>query len=289
MDYDMLFSIGELANICGITPKTLRYYDKLGLLKPAYINTTNGYRFYTRWHITRISTIKQLQNIGISLDDIHTFFMQDDETNIVGCLSGLLKYQEKYIAAQLTELEQKQKKIRSLQLQCETLKGKTAYDESIGITIRPIPKRRILYTSYHGTYTPGLFRKCYQELLSDIKAAGYDPGEMELSAPLSIFCISENRNDSGNADIKLGYEMNNRQEVSLPALYIDEGLYACCICRGPYNRLKTELSRTLHETIKDMGYQIFSPQIAYYYIHEVIAEDKNYLTEIQIPVKIMEI
>ena len=59
--------------------------------------------------------------------------MQDDETNIVGCLSGLLKYQEKYIAAQLTELEQKQKKIRSLQLQCETLKGKTAYDESIGI------------------------------------------------------------------------------------------------------------------------------------------------------------
>lgn len=110
MDYDMLFSIGELANICGITPKTLRYYDKLGLLKPAYINTTNGYRFYTRWHITRISTIKQLQNIGISLDDIHTFFMQDDETNIVGCLSGLLKYQEKYIAAQLTELEQKQKK-----------------------------------------------------------------------------------------------------------------------------------------------------------------------------------
>ena len=38
-----------------------------------------------------------------------------------------------------------------------------------------------------------------------------------------------------------------------------------------------------------MGYQIFSPQIAYYYIHEAITEDKNYLTEIQIPVKIMEI
>ena len=44
----------------------------------------------------------------------------------------------------------------------------------------------------------------------------------------------------------------------------------------------------MHETIKDMGYQIFSPQIAYY-IHEAITEDKNYLTEIQIPVKIMEI
>ena len=130
MDYDMLFSIGELANICGITPKTLRYYDKLGLLKPAYINTTNGYRFYTRWHITRISTIKQLQNIGISLDDIHTFFMQDDETNIVGCLSGLLKHQEKYIAAQLTELEQKQKKIRLLQADM------SSYDEMMKFVSR---------------------------------------------------------------------------------------------------------------------------------------------------------
>ena len=42
---EILLSIGELAGICNITPKTLRHYDKLGLLKPAKINPQNGYRF----------------------------------------------------------------------------------------------------------------------------------------------------------------------------------------------------------------------------------------------------
>ncbi|MDF2989483.1 MAG: transcriptional regulator MerR family, partial [Eubacterium sp.] len=57
----ILLSIGQLAKICNVSHKTLRYYDDLDLLKPAKVNLDNGYRFYSKWHVTRIMTIKQLQ------------------------------------------------------------------------------------------------------------------------------------------------------------------------------------------------------------------------------------
>lgn len=40
-------TIGELAKTNSVSVKALRYYEKIGILKPAYINHHNGYRYYT--------------------------------------------------------------------------------------------------------------------------------------------------------------------------------------------------------------------------------------------------
>lgn len=40
------FSIGEVSRLKGISIKALRYYDKIGILKPAYVNPDTGYRYY---------------------------------------------------------------------------------------------------------------------------------------------------------------------------------------------------------------------------------------------------
>ena len=42
-----LYSIGEAAEILGISVQTLRYYDKIKLLEPAYTNPNTGYRYYS--------------------------------------------------------------------------------------------------------------------------------------------------------------------------------------------------------------------------------------------------
>ena len=65
MEFNILFSIGEMAKLCNVTPKTLRFYNQIGLLEPAKINPENGYRFYTEQSITRVLSIKQLQDIGM--------------------------------------------------------------------------------------------------------------------------------------------------------------------------------------------------------------------------------
>lgn len=42
-----LYSIGEVSKIKGITIKALRYYHKMGILEPSYIDESSGYRYYS--------------------------------------------------------------------------------------------------------------------------------------------------------------------------------------------------------------------------------------------------
>ena len=43
-----MLSIGEFSKICKVTVKTLRYYDRIGLLKPVHVDDMTGYRYYSR-------------------------------------------------------------------------------------------------------------------------------------------------------------------------------------------------------------------------------------------------
>ena len=72
-----LYSIGEAAEILGISVQTLRYYDKIKLLEPAYINPNTGYRYYSYIQLSLIDRIRYLQNFGLSLKDIKSAFAHD--------------------------------------------------------------------------------------------------------------------------------------------------------------------------------------------------------------------
>jgi ubiquinone/menaquinone biosynthesis C-methylase UbiE len=64
-----LFTTGEFAKKAGVTLRTLRYYDKIGLLKPNSHNEL-GHRLYTKQDFGRLQKILTLKFIGLSLDDI---------------------------------------------------------------------------------------------------------------------------------------------------------------------------------------------------------------------------
>ena len=63
--------IGEVARRTGLTAKTLRYYENLGLL-PAPPRTQAGYRTYDTDHLERLHLIRGLQQAGLSLSEIGT-------------------------------------------------------------------------------------------------------------------------------------------------------------------------------------------------------------------------
>jgi len=58
--------IGEVAAATGTTPKTLRYYEAIGLLPPPE-RTPNGYRHYSQDMISRLDFIRRGQRAGLSL------------------------------------------------------------------------------------------------------------------------------------------------------------------------------------------------------------------------------
>lgn len=63
------FLIGELAKATGVTPDTIRFYEKNGLL-PEPARTGAGYRVYGREALRRVRFIRQAQPIGFSLAEI---------------------------------------------------------------------------------------------------------------------------------------------------------------------------------------------------------------------------
>lgn len=66
-----MFRIGDFSKISRVTIKTLRYYDKIGLLKPAFIDVNTGYRYYTEEQILKIHAILSYKKAGLSNAEIN--------------------------------------------------------------------------------------------------------------------------------------------------------------------------------------------------------------------------
>ena len=62
--------IKEFSLLCGVTVKTLRHYEKVGLLQPAEVDEWTGYRYYNVAQMQTLANIRRLKRIGFSLDEI---------------------------------------------------------------------------------------------------------------------------------------------------------------------------------------------------------------------------
>lgn len=69
MGYDSYMPIREFSRMTGLTPDTLRYYDKIGLLVPE-LRKDNGYRFYTGRQLNSAYLIGLLRSIGVGPDEM---------------------------------------------------------------------------------------------------------------------------------------------------------------------------------------------------------------------------
>lgn len=65
----MEYTVQKLGNLAGISTRTLRYYDEIGILKPARINSS-GYRIYGEAEVNRLQQILFYRELGVSLESI---------------------------------------------------------------------------------------------------------------------------------------------------------------------------------------------------------------------------
>jgi DNA-binding transcriptional MerR regulator len=64
------FKIGEMAEMFGISVKTLHVYDRMKLFQPEYIDEANGYRYYSTNQVNKLNTILSLKSVGFNLKEI---------------------------------------------------------------------------------------------------------------------------------------------------------------------------------------------------------------------------
>lgn len=64
-----MFRIGQLAKLTGVTPDTIRYYEKQGMMSHD-VRTEGGYRLYTEQDLQRLKFIRYAKQLGFTLESI---------------------------------------------------------------------------------------------------------------------------------------------------------------------------------------------------------------------------
>lgn len=110
----MEYTINKLAKLAGVSTRTLRYYDELGLLSPARVSS-NGYRIYGQKEIDRLQQILFYRELGVSLEEIRSILSSKDFDG----LSAL----ESHLSALLARREQMALLVANVEKTIKAMKG----------------------------------------------------------------------------------------------------------------------------------------------------------------------
>lgn len=132
------FSVGEAARAVHTTSETLRHYDRIGLVKPSRKDEWTNYRYYTEQDIVRLNTVRALQMMDLSLQEIKKVLDYDDLEKIVSFLARAEQKADEKIAA----LQYSKSKIQAAKADYEQkLRGQ---EQLSGTVVKEIPERVIL-------------------------------------------------------------------------------------------------------------------------------------------------
>lgn len=94
-----MLRIGQFSKLAKITIKTLRYYDKIGLLKPAMIDIASSYRYYTEEQLQTVHLISLYKAAGLSNEVILKLIHQSEDKRV------LLEYQKQLLTQRAQEIQ----------------------------------------------------------------------------------------------------------------------------------------------------------------------------------------
>ncbi len=71
-------SIGKVSKLKNVSIKSLRYYDEIGVFRPAYINTETNYRYYTEEQLPMLDIISTCIELGLPLKDLENYVTEGE-------------------------------------------------------------------------------------------------------------------------------------------------------------------------------------------------------------------
>ncbi|HEY7545346.1 MAG TPA: MerR family transcriptional regulator [Blastocatellia bacterium] len=110
-----MYRIGEFSALSQVSIKTLRYYDEIGLLRPARTDRRTGYRYYSPDQLTALNRILVFKDLGFSLDQIGRLLKEnlsaDDLRDMLQLKRAELEERVERERAQLLQVETRLRQI----------------------------------------------------------------------------------------------------------------------------------------------------------------------------------
>lgn len=269
-------SITEMAKLRDLTTETLRHYDRIGLFKPEYVDPVTNYRYYSSAQFEILGTIKELRQLGMSLDDIAEYF---NDRNLEKS-TRILKEQHELLKKEIKEKTALEKTLRRKL----SFINKINSIQKVGVpTFKELPQRFMIT---HGKlYKDGrqiVTGQTELEKYLSVKAPVLATDRMAYYTTENIFAVPYN-SDFGLAPMIFcnPEEINKSIEINL----IPSGRYACIYYNG-FIRPDNDNFEKLKKFISDNGCNV-SGNIYIQHIIDVTLTSRpsEKMIEMQVPVE----
>ena len=269
-------SITEMAKLRDLTTETLRHYDRIGQFKPESVDPVTKYRYYSSAQFEVLGTIKELRQLGMSLDDIAEYF---NDRNLEKS-TRILKEQHELLKKEIKEKTALEKMLRRKL----SFINKINSIQKVGVpTFKELPQRFMIT---HGKlYKDGrqiVTGQTELEKYLSVKAPVLATDRMAYYTTENIFAVPYNR-DFGLAPMIFcnPEEINKSIEINL----IPSGRYACIYYNG-FIRPDNDNFEKLKKFISDNGCTV-SGNIYIQHIIDVTLTSRpsEKMIEMQVPVE----
>lgn len=269
-----MLKIGEFSRLSRISVRMLRHYDRLGILKPAYIDRFTDYRYYIESQLPVACRIAALRDMGFPLAEIGDILpCYDDAARLAACIQARR-------AALIALQEDTAHKLRLLDTALERLRKEE--NMNYDVTIRTLPARyaatvRMTIPRYEDE------RMLWHYMLKETRDVPLDRAEPPYRTVTFLDAEYKERDIDVEASMAVKGSYADTQHVkfkSLPAV-----TYAGCICKGAYEQL-SEAIAAVTAWIEANGYEHTGPLFDIYHVspHDTTNPDE-FVTEVCFPVR----
>ena len=284
-----MFKIGEFSRLSQVTVKTLRYYDRIGLLTPAKVDPSNNYRYYAAHQLRRLNRILALKGLGLSLDQIAQLLDDveyaehipwENRQAILHDLSpeqirGMLQLKRLEIQERL---EEGQARLARVELRLRQIEKEDKMPEQ-EVRIKQAPAQPVAsLRDIIPTYSD--IGELFEEMFSYLGQKGVTPS----GPPFVIYHDEEFRETDADVEVvvPMGGQIPEGERIRMRRLPEVEEM-ASVIHNGSYETIG-ETYGQLMGWIEDSGYQIAGPGREIYLHGPESGDDPStYVTEIQMP------
>ena len=252
----------------------LRYYDEIGLLKPAQIDEYTGYRYYDESQLPKIGMIRSFKELGFSLSDIVKMIDACDDHEKL----------DAYYAKRQLELTKQAEITAHRMMLLDTARKRLRKEQtmSYNVSVKTIPER---YAATVHTVIPhyedeGLVWQILCEETDDMNMIPADPCLVAAEFPDDEF-KEENVEIFAWKTVKGSYpDTEHVKFKTLPAVKV-----ASCVVYGGYEQMP-EVYGAVIAWVKENGYEPDGAMFNIYHVspHETQDPDE-FITEVCYPVK----
>lgn len=270
--------IGRFSVVTRLSQKALRYYDAKGLLVPGAKDPFTGYRYYTGAQIQMGVKIRQLSDLGFSVEEMTAYFEAEDR--------GDGDTVEKLLSGRLRDAEQELTRLQRVVL---LLRGNQK-EEMFKVTmsdpvVKDVPGLRVLSKRETGSYD-----KTIGKLIGDLMRVVYAPENqrnfVKMVGPVMTIYHDEDYREEG-ADIEVAIPITGKIAVENPAVEV-HNLEPCRVVslvhKGSYETISHAYQR-LHGYVSEKGLEIVGPMRDLYLNDPNTVAPDEIMTEIQAPIK----